>query len=138
MSDLCLTKRIASASAFTACVSVFTESARILAHSPKLRRPHNMKVIIKEWVPVGFWSWDGCDDEVCGICRVPFDGTCPTCLYPGPDCPMVLGACKHRFHKHCISKWLELDNSQGLCPMCRQPFLSNGFEVERIIDQNID
>lgn len=28
------------------------------------------------------------EDEVCGICRVQFDGTCPTCKYPGDDCPL--------------------------------------------------
>ena len=28
------------------------------------------------------------EDEVCGICRVQFDGTCPTCKYPGDDCTL--------------------------------------------------
>ena len=28
------------------------------------------------------------EDDVCGICRVQFDGTCPTCKYPGDDCAL--------------------------------------------------
>jgi len=28
------------------------------------------------------------EDEVCGICRVQFDGTCPTCKFPGDDCTL--------------------------------------------------
>lgn len=28
------------------------------------------------------------EDDVCGICRVQFDGTCPTCKYPGDDCTL--------------------------------------------------
>ncbi|CAI5756298.1 unnamed protein product [Candida verbasci] len=61
--------------------------------------------------------------ELCGICRVSFDSTCPNCKYPGDDCSIVLGLnCTHNFHLHCILKWLEQDTSKGLCPMCRQIF----------------
>ena len=28
------------------------------------------------------------EDDVCGICRVQFDGTCPTCKYPGDECTL--------------------------------------------------
>ena len=56
------------------------------------------------------------EDEVCGICRVQFDGTCPTCKYPGDDCALCtplsrpfltltcylclkgFGKCGHSFH----------------------------------------
>ena len=33
---------------------------------------------------------DGEDGEgdVCGICRVPFEGCCPQCKLPGDDCPL--------------------------------------------------
>lgn len=72
------------------------------------------------------WYWTAAHnhgDELCGICRVPFDGTCPNCKYPGDGCPLILGkGCSHNFHLHCILKWLEQDNSKGLCPMCRQVF----------------
>ena len=47
-----------------------------------------MKVTIKEWNAVASWRWDMAEDEVCGICRVQFDGTCPTCKYPGDDCTL--------------------------------------------------
>lgn len=49
-----------------------------------------MKVAIKEWNAIATWHWDIPEDEVCGICRVQFDGTCPTCKFPGDDC--ALGA----------------------------------------------
>ena len=47
-----------------------------------------MKVTIKEWNAVASWRWDMPEDDVCGICRVQFDGTCPTCKYPGDDCTL--------------------------------------------------
>jgi len=28
------------------------------------------------------------DDDVCGICRVAFDGCCPDCKVPGDECPL--------------------------------------------------
>ncbi|KAL3457911.1 anaphase-promoting complex subunit 11 RING-H2 finger-domain-containing protein [Aspergillus heterothallicus] len=57
-----------------------------------------MKVTLKEWNAVATWRWDMPDDEVCGICRVQFDGTCPTCKFPGDDCSLLLGKCGHSFH----------------------------------------
>lgn len=34
-------------------------------------------------------SEDGdADDDVCGICRIPFDGCCPECKVPGDACPL--------------------------------------------------
>lgn len=47
-----------------------------------------MKVTIKEWNTVATWQWDIPEDDVCGICQVHFDGTCPTCKYPGDDCSL--------------------------------------------------
>lgn len=47
-----------------------------------------MKVTIKTWNAVASWRWDMPEDDVCGICRVQFDGTCPTCKYPGDDCTL--------------------------------------------------
>ena len=47
-----------------------------------------MKVAIKEWNAVATWHWNIPEDEVCGICRVQFDGTCPTCKFPGDDCAL--------------------------------------------------
>ncbi|KAH3898792.1 anaphase promoting complex subunit 11 SCDLUD_005129 [Saccharomycodes ludwigii] len=79
------------------------------------------------------WSWDipsnvntknniTYDDDVCGICRVSYNGTCPKCKIPGEKCPLVVGECSHNFHLHCITKWLLTPTSKGLCPMCRQFF----------------
>lgn len=48
----------------------------------------NMKVTIKKWNTVATWRWDISEDDVCGICQVHFDGTCPTCKYPGDDCSL--------------------------------------------------
>ena len=42
------------------------------------------------------------------------------CKLPGDDCPLVWGACTHCFHIHCIMKWLNSQQAQHLCPMCRQ------------------
>lgn len=93
-----------------------------------------MKVNVLAWHGIATWHWDiGQDlgnndahqyiDELCGICRVAFDGTCPNCKYPGDDCPLVLGGgCTHNFHLHCILKWIQQDSSRGLCPMCRRTF----------------
>lgn len=47
-----------------------------------------MKVTLKEWNAIATWHWDMPEDEVCGICRVQFDGTCPTCKFPGDDCSL--------------------------------------------------
>ncbi|KAL6411295.1 anaphase promoting complex subunit 11 [Ilyonectria robusta] len=47
-----------------------------------------MKVTIKKWNTVATWRWDIPEDDVCGICQVHFDGTCPTCKYPGDDCSL--------------------------------------------------
>ncbi|EAW10983.1 anaphase promoting complex subunit 11 [Aspergillus clavatus NRRL 1] len=79
-----------------------------------------MKVTIKEWNAVATWRWDMPEDEVCGICRVQFDGTCPTCKFPGDDCSLLLGKCGHSFHMHCLMTWIQQESSKGLCPMCRQ------------------
>ncbi|KAG7284080.1 hypothetical protein NEMBOFW57_010441 [Staphylotrichum longicolle] len=72
-----------------------------------------MKVKIKKWNAVATWRWDIPEDDVCGICQVHFDGTCPTCKYPGDDCPLLSGKCGHNFHMDCLKSELALsiDNS---------------------------
>merc|ERR1712168_1399795 len=78
-----------------------------------------MKVKIKQWNGVASWLWVA-NDENCGICRMPFNGCCPDCKVPGDDCPLVWGQCSHCFHMHCILKWLNSQQVQQQCPMCRQ------------------
>lgn len=105
---------------------VLSSSPGNTAHHPPARHleiayrlPINMKVTIKEWNAVASWRWDMPEDEVCGICRVQFDGTCPTCKFPGDDCSLcmfssqqliksslsncisVIGTCGHSFHMVC-------------------------------------
>ncbi|XP_044275840.1 anaphase-promoting complex subunit 11 isoform X1 [Varanus komodoensis] len=78
-----------------------------------------MKVKIKSWHGVASWLWVA-NDENCGICRMAFNGCCPDCKVPGDDCPLVWGQCSHCFHMHCILKWLNSQQVQQHCPMCRQ------------------
>jgi hypothetical protein len=57
-----------------------------------------MKVTIREWNAVAAWRWDMPDDDVCGICRNPYDSTCSKCKFPGDECPLcksnlLLSAC---------------------------------------------
>lgn len=78
-----------------------------------------LSVKIRAWNGVATWKWIA-NDDTCGICRVAFDGCCPDCKLPGDDCPLVWGACTHCFHIHCIMKWLNSQQAQHLCPMCRQ------------------
>lgn len=91
-----------------------------------------MKITINSITPVYSWHWSVPDDELCGICRISFDGTCPNCLYPGDSCPLTIGTCHHAFHLHCIEKWLQQSSSRGLCPMCRQAFTTDeSLEVNK-------
>ncbi|KAI3407006.2 APC11 [Candida oxycetoniae] len=117
-----------------------------------------MKVSVIEWKGYCTWHWDlstagaGAEaeaeatsvnkegsagsyvEELCGICRVSFEGACPSCKYPGDGCPLVLGSgCTHNFHLHCILKWLEQESSKGLCPMCRQI-----FDFKQITDDSVE
>jgi anaphase-promoting complex subunit 11 len=54
-----------------------------------------MKVKILKWNAVATWRWDIPEDDVCGICQVHFDGTCPSCKYPGDDCSLCKSSCKY-------------------------------------------
>jgi len=108
-----------------------------------------MKVIVKQWHAIAQWQWDtgkmdengDPEEDVCGICRVPFEGCCPTCKVPGDDCPLsrsllmqthspvaadnpltsrVWGECSHVFHMHCLLKWIATAASKQQCPMDRR------------------
>ncbi|ORY84403.1 putative anaphase promoting complex subunit Apc11, partial [Protomyces lactucae-debilis] len=74
------------------------------------------------WHAVAVWQWKVAQDDVCGICRVAFDGTCADCKSPGDECPLIWGKCTHVFHMHCLLKWLSQDSSKGQCPMDRRRF----------------
>ena len=116
---------------------------------------NSMKVIVKRWNAVAQWRWDTGPDQddsddgegdVCGICRVPYEGCCPACKIPGDDCPLsaspspsltflspslgglaervvsllVWGECRHIFHMHCLLKWINTSTSKQQCPMDRR------------------
>lgn len=110
-----------------------------------------MKVTIKSWHAIAHWRWDtgkpaqddaDGEEDVCGICRVPYEGCCPACKMPGDDCPLsappltlcffdgsptqmpyiVWGECSHVFHMHCLLKWIGTAASKQQCPMDRRPW----------------
>ena len=74
-----------------------------------------MTIRIKKWTTVGYWKWDT-ENEDCPICLMPMDGCCSACSLPGDSCPPVTGICGHSCHAHCMSKWLQ---TQETCPKCR-------------------
>ncbi|KAG7671691.1 hypothetical protein Ndes2526B_g07420 [Nannochloris sp. 'desiccata'] len=78
------------------------------------------KVTINHWHGVANWTWNAGDD-MCGICRAPFDGNPPEANFPGDDAPVVWGVCSHAFHIQCINKWLSSQPEQK-CPFCRRPW----------------
>ena len=47
------------------------------------------RVRFKKWWAVAVWKWITPNDETeCGICRLPFEGCCPDCKFPGDDCAL--------------------------------------------------
>jgi anaphase-promoting complex subunit 11 len=62
-----------------------------------------MKITIDSFRAVATWKWDLPEesDDTCGICRVNFEGTCSKCKFPGDDCPIIVGECRHCFHMVC-------------------------------------
>jgi len=107
-----------------------------------------MKVTIKSYHAIATWSWnlkpnsnpddsntdasgannneddDDEEEDVCGICRIAFDGCCHDCKIPGDDCPLIWGECTHVFHMHCLLKWLGTSGSKQQCPMDRRPWVN--------------
>lgn len=75
-------------------------------------------VEITHWHGVASWTW-GAGDDVCGICRAPYDGAPPEAKGPGDDAPVVWGACGHAFHVQCIQRWLGAQ-AEPRCPFCRR------------------
>lgn len=88
-----------------------------------------LKVKIKKANFVADWTWEG-KEETCGICRQLKDGCCGGASFPGEDCPVVAGKCKHSFHLLCIEQWLNSKGSEGKCPLCRQKFTIQKDDVK--------
>ncbi|PVV03362.1 hypothetical protein BB560_002161 [Smittium megazygosporum] len=92
-----------------------------------------MKLKIKKHSAVAYWKWNVSSDDICGICRLDFDSSCPSCPFPGDSCPIVDGSCGHIFHTHCISQWLDSEKSNSTCPMDRLPWSPiNSFQANPI------
>lgn len=84
-----------------------------------------MRVKILQWNALATWVWDIENEDMCAICRHPFEQPCPKCKVPGDDCVpgkelnismkiteniyliKVAGECNHHFHMHCIIRWIE-------------------------------
>ena len=97
-----------------------------------------MKVKVKRWHCVAVWKWE-IDDEVCGICRMPFESCCPGVKFPGDDCPPVWGQCGHALHMQCVMKWLESQqNARQECPMCRQVLLTKPSRLSSVSSHSHD
>src|SRR5436309_1365351 len=82
------------------------------------------RITIVKKIPVYTWSWAlGQDGSVCGICQQSFDFCCESCIYPR-KCPPCQGSCSHKFHLHCIERWVArqraITDDPPHCPMCRQ------------------
>ncbi len=54
-------------------------------------KPAVFEVTVKNWHAVANWTWDAGDD-VCGICRMPFDGCVPS---------WAAAKCQRAEHLHC-------------------------------------
>ena len=52
---------------------------------------------------------------------------CPICKEPGMD--VCLRECLHRFHRGCISEWIQSRKENSDCPICRQP-----IDEERVVE----
>ncbi|KAI5992244.1 anaphase-promoting complex subunit 11 RING-H2 finger-domain-containing protein [Pisolithus albus] len=72
------------------------------------------------------------DVDVCGICRIPYEGCRSTCKMPGDDCPLIWGQCNHVYHTHRLLKWLGTPMSKQQCPMDRRPWIT----AERKVSNN--
>jgi anaphase-promoting complex subunit 11 len=83
---------------------------------PDVRSPASYPYVLRPTDPI---LACGPGDDVCGICRMPFDGCPPDGKYPGDDSPVVWGICTHAFHLQCINRWLQSQTEQK-CPFCRR------------------
>ncbi|GMH78859.1 hypothetical protein TrVE_jg3409 [Triparma verrucosa] len=98
--------------------------------SPSSAQPSNLKVTIKSLHLISSWRWSlSSADDVCGICQSPYESTCPGIKFPGDECPVVWGKCRHAFHLQCVSTWL--GGGKNTCPICRREWEFDDSEEKR-------
>ena len=136
-------KSMATATAAPSTPNAHAPASSAAADQP-IPPPHTGRgfvVQVKEYHAVAQWHWDAGDD-VCGICRVAFEGCPPGAKFPGDDSPVVWGKCAHAFHLQCITKWLAQPQGGGAgagaepkCPICRRTWEFKEAEMARDEDQ---
>ncbi|CAB3406897.1 unnamed protein product [Caenorhabditis bovis] len=91
----------------------------------KLPTKTRLNVTVKKLHVTAAWKWNEGGEDTCGICRMEFEAACTNCKFPGDDCPLVLGMCRHAFHRHCIDKWTSAPTNtpRAQCPLCRQDWV---------------
>ena len=75
---------------------------------------------IKSTLWFGAWRWDHKFDT-CSICKESIDSACPlgNCDMDLIDkaCDIVVGECSHIYHRVCLDRWLNVNQS---CPLCNK------------------
>jgi anaphase-promoting complex subunit 11 len=107
----------AGAAAAGAAAAAAAAGGVAIAAAASTKKNRCFHVNITKYTAVAKWTWGTPSDEVCGICQSPFEGCAPGIKFPGDECPVVWGLCKHAFHLQCLSTWLQ---SKSTCPMCRR------------------
>ena len=66
-------------------------------------------------------------------------GKCSICLEDYEEGDTVIWStnqsCLHVYHKNCILTWL-CKAKEGLCPICKQNFCENDYEIDAIIQEH--
>lgn len=49
----------------------------------KINIETEFNIFSRHWILAG-------DGDICGICQLQFDMACPSCIYPGINCPISI------------------------------------------------
>ena len=74
-----------------------------------IETPHQAQLILKKYCPVYIVRSNG-SETTCTFCRNQLDEVCIDCqaakITDTTCCRIIECKCGHKFHKHCIDKWL--------------------------------